>query len=210
MCIDRKHCLLIESETDVALLGPAALRSVSAAAHARSPHLSLQCFMNSILQCLSNTQSLRDYCLHNSHRRDLNNNNRTNTALMEGEASRFLTHHPCTHTHTQTIQVSLFVSVCLPSLTVAIYCLLSSQNLPSSSRPFGRPQVARRSAPPSSKLRFKDMRHDLWAISKSTGCLMTIILFSPIQILTFTDSLYFEYTYCVCHSLKTYSYHVRF
>ncbi|XP_058270147.1 ubiquitin carboxyl-terminal hydrolase 2a isoform X1 [Hemibagrus wyckioides] len=41
------------------------------------------CFMNSILQCLSNTRSLRDYCLHNSHRRDLNNNNRTNTALME-------------------------------------------------------------------------------------------------------------------------------
>lgn len=46
---------------------------------------SLQCFMNSILQCLSNTHSLRDYCLHNSHRRDLNNNSRTNTALMEGE-----------------------------------------------------------------------------------------------------------------------------
>lgn len=44
-----------------------------------------QCFMNSILQCLSNTHSLRDYCLHNSHRRDLNNNSRTNTALMEGE-----------------------------------------------------------------------------------------------------------------------------
>uniref|UniRef100_A0A673I5E5 Ubiquitin carboxyl-terminal hydrolase n=1 Tax=Sinocyclocheilus rhinocerous TaxID=307959 RepID=A0A673I5E5_9TELE len=41
------------------------------------------CFMNSILQCLSNTQSLRDYCLHNSHCRDLNNNSRTNTALME-------------------------------------------------------------------------------------------------------------------------------
>ncbi|XP_059389171.1 ubiquitin carboxyl-terminal hydrolase 2-like isoform X1 [Carassius carassius] len=41
------------------------------------------CFMNSILQCLSNTQSLRDYCLHNSHHRDLNNNSRTNTALME-------------------------------------------------------------------------------------------------------------------------------
>ncbi|XP_062872920.1 ubiquitin carboxyl-terminal hydrolase 2a isoform X2 [Trichomycterus rosablanca] len=40
------------------------------------------CFMNSILQCLSNTHSLRDYCLHNSHRHDLNNN-RTNTALME-------------------------------------------------------------------------------------------------------------------------------
>uniref|UniRef100_A0A665VFE8 Ubiquitin carboxyl-terminal hydrolase 2 n=1 Tax=Echeneis naucrates TaxID=173247 RepID=A0A665VFE8_ECHNA len=41
------------------------------------------CFMNSILQSLSNTHSLRDYCLHNSHRRDLNNNSRTNTALME-------------------------------------------------------------------------------------------------------------------------------
>ncbi|XP_072249173.1 ubiquitin carboxyl-terminal hydrolase 2a isoform X1 [Leuresthes tenuis] len=41
------------------------------------------CFMNSILQCLSNTHSLRDYCLHNAHRRDLNNNSRTNTALME-------------------------------------------------------------------------------------------------------------------------------
>lgn len=40
------------------------------------------CFMNSILQCLSNTQNLRDYCLHNSHRRDLNNSC-TNTALME-------------------------------------------------------------------------------------------------------------------------------
>ncbi|KAJ8266269.1 hypothetical protein GJAV_G00128500 [Gymnothorax javanicus] len=40
------------------------------------------CFMNSILQCLSNTQELRDYCLHNSHQRDVNNN-RTNTALME-------------------------------------------------------------------------------------------------------------------------------
>ncbi|KAJ8414481.1 hypothetical protein AAFF_G00036830 [Aldrovandia affinis] len=40
------------------------------------------CFMNSIIQCLSNTQDLRDYCLHNSHRRDLNNNSR-NSALME-------------------------------------------------------------------------------------------------------------------------------
>ncbi|KPP73225.1 ubiquitin carboxyl-terminal hydrolase 2-like [Scleropages formosus] len=42
-----------------------------------------KCFMNSILQCLSNTHSLRDYCLHNAHRRDLNNNTRGNTALME-------------------------------------------------------------------------------------------------------------------------------
>ncbi|XP_033982888.1 ubiquitin carboxyl-terminal hydrolase 21-like, partial [Trematomus bernacchii] len=30
------------------------------------------CFMNSILQCLSNTSELRDYCLRNVHRSDLN------------------------------------------------------------------------------------------------------------------------------------------
>ncbi|CAK6964523.1 ubiquitin carboxyl-terminal hydrolase 2-like isoform X2 [Scomber scombrus] len=41
------------------------------------------CFMNSILQCLSNTPDLRDYCLRNVHRSDLNNNCRSNAALME-------------------------------------------------------------------------------------------------------------------------------
>ncbi|XP_041030305.1 ubiquitin carboxyl-terminal hydrolase 2-like isoform X2 [Carcharodon carcharias] len=41
------------------------------------------CFMNSILQCLSNTRELRDYCIQNTYRRDLNNRSRTNTALME-------------------------------------------------------------------------------------------------------------------------------
>ncbi|XP_063799588.1 ubiquitin carboxyl-terminal hydrolase 2 isoform X2 [Pseudophryne corroboree] len=30
------------------------------------------CFMNSILQCLSNSKDLRDYCLQNSYQRDLN------------------------------------------------------------------------------------------------------------------------------------------
>lgn len=44
-----------------------------------------KCFMNSILQCLSNTQELRDYCLMNCHRTDLNNNTTANTALMEGK-----------------------------------------------------------------------------------------------------------------------------
>ncbi|XP_017559375.1 ubiquitin carboxyl-terminal hydrolase 2 isoform X1 [Pygocentrus nattereri] len=39
------------------------------------------CFMNSILQCLSNTHDLRDYCLRNTHRTDLNC--RANAALME-------------------------------------------------------------------------------------------------------------------------------
>ncbi|KAM9780881.1 ubiquitin carboxyl-terminal hydrolase 2-like [Syngnathus typhle] len=39
------------------------------------------CFMNSILQCLSNTPELRDYCLREVHRTDLND--RTNSALVE-------------------------------------------------------------------------------------------------------------------------------
>ncbi|XP_027021145.1 ubiquitin carboxyl-terminal hydrolase 2 isoform X1 [Tachysurus fulvidraco] len=41
------------------------------------------CFMNSILQCLSNTHDLRDYCLRNTHRTDLNINCRAKAALME-------------------------------------------------------------------------------------------------------------------------------
>uniref|UniRef100_A0A672KEY2 Ubiquitin carboxyl-terminal hydrolase 2 n=1 Tax=Sinocyclocheilus grahami TaxID=75366 RepID=A0A672KEY2_SINGR len=68
-------------------LGSSGLKSsssrFSSSCRSTSPVRESLCFMNSILQCLSNTQSLRDYCLHNSHRRDLNNNNRTNTALME-------------------------------------------------------------------------------------------------------------------------------
>ncbi|KAM4726634.1 ubiquitin carboxyl-terminal hydrolase 2-like [Anableps anableps] len=39
------------------------------------------CFMNSILQCLSNTAELRDYCLRNIHLMELNR--RSNMALME-------------------------------------------------------------------------------------------------------------------------------
>uniref|UniRef100_A0A673M3S2 Ubiquitin carboxyl-terminal hydrolase 2 n=1 Tax=Sinocyclocheilus rhinocerous TaxID=307959 RepID=A0A673M3S2_9TELE len=41
------------------------------------------CFMNSILQCLSNTHDLRDYCLRNTHHTDLNNNCRAKAVLME-------------------------------------------------------------------------------------------------------------------------------
>ncbi|XP_048369221.1 ubiquitin carboxyl-terminal hydrolase 2 isoform X2 [Sphaerodactylus townsendi] len=40
------------------------------------------CFMNSILQCLSNTKELREYCLQNQYLRDLNNNSRMQMALM--------------------------------------------------------------------------------------------------------------------------------
>ncbi|NWT20038.1 UBP2 hydrolase, partial [Vireo altiloquus] len=49
----------------------------------RRPHpVPARCFMNSILQCLSNTKELRDYCLQNQYLRDLNNNSRMRTALM--------------------------------------------------------------------------------------------------------------------------------
>nr|XP_057935912.1 ubiquitin carboxyl-terminal hydrolase 2a isoform X4 [Doryrhamphus excisus] len=69
--------------TFVGLLINQAKNSKSAQGLVGLKNLGNTCFMNSILQCLSNTHSLRDYCLHNSHRRDLNNNSRTNTALME-------------------------------------------------------------------------------------------------------------------------------
>ncbi|KAL0972816.1 hypothetical protein UPYG_G00195070 [Umbra pygmaea] len=48
------------------------------------------CFMNSILQCLSNTPQLRDYCLHNSYRRDLSSNSRTNTGALMEEFAKLL------------------------------------------------------------------------------------------------------------------------
>lgn len=46
------------------------------------------CFMNSILQCLSNSKDLRDYCLHNSYKRDLNSKT-CSTTIME-ELARLL------------------------------------------------------------------------------------------------------------------------
>ncbi|XP_007124281.2 ubiquitin carboxyl-terminal hydrolase 2 isoform X2 [Physeter macrocephalus] len=41
------------------------------------------CFMNSILQCLSNTRELRDYCLQRLYMRDLSHGSSAHTALME-------------------------------------------------------------------------------------------------------------------------------
>ncbi|XP_054482015.1 ubiquitin carboxyl-terminal hydrolase 2-like [Anoplopoma fimbria] len=67
------------------------------------------CFMNSILQCLSNTTELRDYCLRNIHRSDLNNNNSTtNAALMEEFAK--LTQSLWTSVNNEAISPSDFKS----------------------------------------------------------------------------------------------------
>lgn len=44
--------------------------------------------MNSILQCLSNTKELRDYCLQNQYVWDLNSNSRMRTVLMAGKGSQ--------------------------------------------------------------------------------------------------------------------------
>ncbi|XP_014861248.1 PREDICTED: ubiquitin carboxyl-terminal hydrolase 2-like [Poecilia mexicana] len=62
------------------------------------------CFMNSILQCLSNTSELRDYCLWNFHLMELNH--RTNTALMEEFAK--LTQNLWTSVNNEAVSPSEF------------------------------------------------------------------------------------------------------
>uniref|UniRef100_A0A3P8WGR5 Ubiquitin carboxyl-terminal hydrolase 2 n=1 Tax=Cynoglossus semilaevis TaxID=244447 RepID=A0A3P8WGR5_CYNSE len=64
------------------------------------------CFMNSILQCLSNTPELRDYCLRNIHRTDLNKNRKKKTALMEEFAK--LTQNLWTSVNNEAISPSDF------------------------------------------------------------------------------------------------------
>ncbi|XP_042286103.1 ubiquitin carboxyl-terminal hydrolase 2-like [Thunnus maccoyii] len=66
------------------------------------------CFMNSILQCLSNTPELRDYCLRDIHRTDLNSSCRTNAALMEEFAK--LTQNLWTSVNNEVISPSDFRS----------------------------------------------------------------------------------------------------
>lgn len=41
------------------------------------------CFMNSVVQCLSHTRLLREYCLHGGHRSDLNVNSKMKGLLMK-------------------------------------------------------------------------------------------------------------------------------
>lgn len=69
--------------TFVGLLLNKAKNSKSAQGLAGLRNLGNTCFMNSILQCLSNTRELRDYCLQRLYMRDLSHSSNAHTALME-------------------------------------------------------------------------------------------------------------------------------
>nr|XP_010979630.2 ubiquitin carboxyl-terminal hydrolase 2 isoform X5 [Camelus dromedarius] len=83
-CGPRLHSLPFPLiSTFVGLLVNKAKNSKSAQGLAGLRNLGNTCFMNSILQCLSNTRELRDYCLQRLYVRELSHSSSAHTALME-------------------------------------------------------------------------------------------------------------------------------
>lgn len=120
--------------------------------------------MNSILQCLSNTEELRDYCLMNFHRTDLDNNSTVSTALMEGECSiNFKL--PARFKSAQNTHIGAKInnkSTC----SSLLFLTLQYQSLQSWPRACGHQSITRPSVHPTLEARSKDTRQSLWAASK--------------------------------------------
>lgn len=126
--------------------------------------------MNSILQCLSNTQELRDYCLMNFHRTDLSNNSTVSTALMEGQCSI----HSNVPIRFKSVQNTCSSTYCpIPSF------MLWYQSLQNWPRAFGLQSISMPSVHQTLGVRSKNARLSLWAACKWLACCSSNITVSP-------------------------------